>query len=158
MDLPHRILPQQSEFVQMVNGVQDYAILLLDPTGHVMSWNAGAARIKGYDAEEIIGQHFSKFYTADAVARGWPDYELKVANEQRRFEDEGWRVRKDGSHFWANVVITPWLDKSGDLQGYLKITRDLTTRKQAEEQLADLAQRLQRSNRELEEFASVAAH
>jgi PAS domain S-box-containing protein len=157
MDL-HGIVAQQSDFVQMVNGVQDYGILLLDPTGHVMSWNAGAARIEGYDAEEIIGQHFSRFYTAEAVARGWPDYELKVANEQGRFEDEGWRVRKDGSHFWANVVITPWLGKSGDLQGYLKITRDLTARKQAEEQLADLAQRLQRSNRELEEFASVAAH
>jgi PAS domain S-box-containing protein len=152
------ILPQQSEFVQMVSGVQDYGILLLDRTGHVMSWNAGAGRMKGYEAEEIIGQHFSRFYPADAIARGWPDYELKVAQEQGRFEDEGWRVRKDGTRFWANVVITPWRTRSGQVQGYLKITRDLTSRKQAEEQLADLAQRLQRSNNELEQFASVAAH
>jgi PAS domain S-box-containing protein len=158
MSLSHRIPDQQYEFVQMVSGVQDYGIFLLDPTGHVTSWNAGAGRIKGYDAEEIIGQHFSRFYPPEAVAKGWPDYELRVANEQGRFEDEGWRVRKDGTHFWANVIITAWRSRSGELQGYLKITRDMTARKEAEDQMVELARRLQRSNSELEQFASVAAH
>jgi PAS domain S-box-containing protein len=152
------ILPHEDEFVRMVEGVQDYAILLLNAEGFVMSWNAGAARIKGYEAEEVIGRHFSTFYPPDSIERGFPEYELRVAAEQGRFEDEGWRVRKDGSRFWANVVITPWRTAAGELQGYLKITRDLTLRKEAEEQLADLARRLQRSNSELEQFASVAAH
>src|SRR3954471_10026795 len=90
----------------MVESVRDYAIFMLDPQGRVRTWNAGAERIKGYRAEEIIGQHFSKFYTRVAVQTGWPDHDLEVAREVGRFEDEGWRVRKDGSVFWANVVIT----------------------------------------------------
>jgi PAS domain S-box-containing protein len=142
----------------MVEGVQDYGIFLLDPHGIVMSWNAGARNTNGYAAEEIVGRHFSTFYPVEAIQRGWPEYELKVAAEQGRFEDEGWRVRKDGNRFWANVIITPWRNSAGQLQGYLKITRDLTARKRAEEQLEDLARRLQRSNAELEQFASVAAH
>jgi PAS domain S-box-containing protein len=153
-----RILPQQEQFVRVVNKVQDYGIFLLDPEGHVVSWNEGAQRINGYLPEEIIGQHFSRFYPTEAIQRGWPDHELKVASEQGRFEDENWRLRRDGTQFWANVVITPWRDEGGTLHGFLKITRDITARKQAEEKLADFASRLQHSNRELEEFASVAAH
>src|SRR3954471_14544694 len=130
----------QDEFVQMVDGVQDYGIFLLDSEGYVMSWNAGAKRMKGYTPDEIIGQHFSKFYPAQAIERDWPEYELKTAVEQGRFEDEGWRVRKDGTQFWANVVITPWRSKTGQLEGFLKITRDLTARKEAEEQLRALTQ------------------
>ncbi|HZV05107.1 MAG TPA: ATP-binding protein [Gemmataceae bacterium] len=152
-------------FRQLVGPVQDYAIYLLDPQGHVLSWNAGGERIKGYTAAEIIGQHFSRFYPAEVVEQGWPQHELEVAEREGRFEDEGWRVRKDGRRFWAYVVITSWKDAAGNLKGFLKITRDLTDRKEAEEalraseeQLKALAQRLQRSNRELEQFASVAAH
>src|ERR1041385_2379241 len=116
MEPSSQILPQQSQFVDMVSVVQDYGIFLLDASGHVISWNTGAERMNGYAAEEIIGQHFSRFSPAEAVARGWPDYELKVAAEQGRFEDEGWRLRKDGTEFWANVVITPWRSSSGVLQ------------------------------------------
>src|SRR5215469_2123870 len=90
----------------LVHGTTDYAIFLLDPEGRIVSWNPGAERLKGYKAEEIIGQHFSRFYPQDAIDRGWPAHELKVAQAEGRFEDEGWRVRKDGSQFWANVVIT----------------------------------------------------
>lgn len=120
-------------FRLLVEGVKDYAIFMLNPQGLVTSWNAGAERIKQYSAGEIIGQHFSRFYTSDAVARGWPEYELKVAQAEGRFEDEGWRVRKDGSQFWANVVITALRDESGTLRGFAKVTRDMTDRKLAEE-------------------------
>src|SRR5919202_6557602 len=95
----------------LVEGVKDYAILMLDPTGQIVSWNAGAERITGYRAEEIIGQHFSRFYPAEEVARGKPGRELEVATEQGRDEEEGWRVRKDGSAFWANVVVTALYDE-----------------------------------------------
>ena len=119
----------------LVEGVRDYAIFMLDPQGRVVTWNAGAERIKGYKADEIIGQHFSKFYPQEAIDRGWPAHELKVATAEGRFEDEGWRVRKDGSQFWANVVITALRDEQGQLRGFSKVTRDLTERKQAEESL-----------------------
>lgn len=120
-------------FRQLVGPVQDYAIFLLDAQGHVLSWNAGAERIKGYKAEEIIGQHFSRFYPPDLVEQGFPEHELEVACKEGRFENEGWRVRKDGSQFWGSVAVTPWKDATGCLQGFLKITRDLTERKQSEE-------------------------
>src|SRR5206468_7079998 len=107
-------------------------IILLDPDGRVTSWNVGAQRIKGYAAEEIIGQHFRRFYPEEAVEQGWPDQELKVARRDGRFEDEGWRLRKDGSRFWANVVITALRDEGGNLIGFGKITRDLTERRAAE--------------------------
>lgn len=119
----------------LVASVKDYAILTLDARGHVTSWNSGAERIKGYRAEEIIGQHFSKFYTQEDLDRGKPDYELRVAAETGRFEDEGWRQRKDGSRFWANVIISPLRDSNGALVGFSKVTRDFTERKQAEEAL-----------------------
>ncbi len=120
-------------FRLLIETVTDYAIFLLDPQGNVASWNPGAQRIKGYQAEEIIGQHFSRFYPQEAIDRGWPQHELQVARVEGRFEDEGWRLRKDGSQFWANVVITALKDRHGNLRGFSKITRDLTQRKEAEE-------------------------
>jgi PAS domain S-box-containing protein len=132
----------EKHFAQLVEGVEEHAIFLLDSTGRVMTWNAGARRIKGYAPDEIIGQHFSKFYTKEAVDSGWPDEELRRAGKAGRFEDEGWRIRKDGSRFWANVVITTLRTDSGDVRGFLKITRDLTERKQAEETLRLSEQRL----------------
>src|SRR5213078_995835 len=104
----------------MVDTVQDYAIILLDPEGRVVSWNAGAQRIKGYRAEEIVGQHFSRLYPREAIDRGWPAEELRRAAAEGRFEDEGWRVRKDGSRFWANVIITALKDEAGQLRGFCK--------------------------------------
>jgi PAS domain S-box-containing protein len=113
-------------FEALVQPIEDYAIFLLDPRGHVASWNRGAARIKGYEAHEIIGEHFSRFYTDEANARHWPEHELEQAALHGRFNDEGWRVRKDGSMFWANVAITALRESDGSLAGFAKITRDLT--------------------------------
>jgi PAS domain S-box-containing protein len=115
--------------------VRDYALLMLDPTGRVVSWNPGAEAIKGYRAEEIIGRHFSVFYPFEAIERGVPADELVAADRDGRFEDEGWRVRKDGTHFWANVVITALRAPDGTLTGYAKVTRDLTERRRHEESL-----------------------
>ncbi len=127
---------------QLVAGVTDYAIFSLDPAGYVTSWNDGARNIKGYEPQEIIGQHFSRFYPADAIERRWPEHELRVATTEGRFEDEGWRVRKDGGTFWANVVITAIRDETGKLLGFCKITRDLTERRRHEEELRLSEQRL----------------
>jgi PAS domain S-box-containing protein len=121
-------------FRLLVESVTDYAIFMLDPDGRVATWNLGAERIKGYSAQEVIGRHFSVFYTEEAVARGWPEYELKVARAEGRFEDYGWRVRQDGSQFWANVIITA-VYNHGRLVGFSKVTRDLTEKKRAEEEL-----------------------
>ncbi|HEY2148900.1 MAG TPA: PAS domain S-box protein, partial [Pirellulales bacterium] len=123
----------------LVHATTDYAIFMLDPEGRVATWNTGAERLKGYQAEEIIGQHFSRFYPREAVERGWPEHELRVARAEGRFEDEGWRVRKDGTQFWANVVITALRDESGRFRGFSKITRDLTERKRLEENARRLA-------------------
>ncbi len=123
----------------LVHATTDYAIFMLDPDGRVASWNTGAERLKGYQAKEIIGQHFSRFYPREAVERGWPEHELRVARAEGRFEDEGWRVRKDGTQFWANVVITALRDESGRFRGFSKITRDLTERKRLEENARRLA-------------------
>jgi PAS domain S-box-containing protein len=130
----------EEHFAQLVAGVRDYAVFLLDRRGNVLSWNAGAERLKGYKADEIVGQHFSKFYPEEAVSSGWPAHELEVASAAGRFEDEGWRVRKDGSRFWASVAITPLRDNAHGVRAFLKITRDLTDRKQAEEQARRLLQ------------------
>ncbi len=119
----------------MVENVKDYAILMLDPEGRVVSWNDGARRIKGYREEEIIGRHFSCFYGPDDAASGKPGDALRAAVSAGRYEDEGWRVRKDGSRFWASVVITALNDETGQLRGFAKITRDITERKRAEEQI-----------------------
>jgi PAS domain S-box-containing protein len=119
----------------LVAGVKDYAIFMLDTNGLVMTWNAGAECIKGYTASEIIGSHFSRFYPPEAISRGLPQQELQGAMMQGRFEDEGWRVRKDGSRFWANVIITAVRNPAGDLIGFSKITRNLSERRQHEESL-----------------------
>src|SRR3982751_733338 len=124
-------------FRSIVEQAQDYAIFLLDRGGHIASWNRGAQRIKGYQAHEIIGQHFSTFYPKEAIERGWPQYELEAAAREGRFEDEGWRVRKDGSTFWANVIITALRAPSGEVRGFGKITRDLTERRRNEEMLRE---------------------
>ncbi|HEX2199098.1 MAG TPA: PAS domain S-box protein [Burkholderiales bacterium] len=128
-------------YQMVVEQTLDYALFVLDPKGHIMTWNLGAERIKGYAPKEIIGRHFSTFYTRDAVERGWPDEELKAATAEGRFEDEGWRVRKDGSRFWANVVITALRDENGRLLGFSKITRDLSQRKAHEEALRQSEER-----------------
>ena len=152
----------------MIASVQDYAIFLLDPDGRVATWNPGAERIKGYRADEIIGQHFSRFYPEEALARGLPAHELEVAARVGRFEDEGWRLRKDGTPFWANVVLSAVRDELGRLVGYTKVTRDLTQRREAElarfaaeREAATQRERIARAQeavRERDEFISVAAH
>jgi PAS domain S-box-containing protein len=125
----------------LVESVDDYAIFALDPDGYILSWNAGAQRFKGYTASEIIGKHFSIFYPREKVLEGFPEYELREAARVGRFEDEGWRIRKDGTRFWANVVITALRDSSGQLVGYAKVTRDLTERRMAEEELRESEER-----------------
>jgi PAS domain S-box-containing protein len=137
-------------FRLLVEGVQDYAIFNLDDHGIVMSWNAGAMRIKGYHAEEIIGHHFSRFYPEEAIRTGWPQTELEGARRDGRFEDEGWRVRKDGSQFWANVVITALYDEHGTSRGFAKITRDLTERRRVE--------RLEADAHQVSDFVAMLAH
>jgi PAS domain S-box-containing protein len=136
-------LRQSAEIFQLlVSSVRDYAIFMLDPKGNVVTWNNGAQRIKGYRPEEIIGRHFSTFYTEEDLANRKPEHELAIARERGSVEDEGWRVRKDGSRFWANVVITAVHDSSGKLRGFAKVTRDITERKKAQEtHLALLEQR-----------------
>ena len=129
----------EERFRLLVQSVKEYAILMLDPEGHVASWNEGAQQIKGYTADEILGRSFTLFYPPQAVADGFPQRELEVAALEGRFEDEGWRVRKDGSRFWANVVITALRNSDGRLVGYAKVTRDLTARREAEAQARRLA-------------------
>jgi PAS domain S-box-containing protein len=126
-------------FRLLVESVKDYAIFVLDSQGHVRTWNAGAERIKGYRSEEIIGKHFSTFYPPEDVAAGKCELELEGAAREGRFEDEGWRLRKDGSRFWANVVITALRDTEGNLVGFAKVTRDLTERRMAEESMRTLS-------------------
>ncbi|MBV8307412.1 MAG: PAS domain S-box protein, partial [Gammaproteobacteria bacterium] len=130
------VLRQSEEsFTLLVDSVRDYAIFMLDIEGNVLTWNAGAQRIKGYSAEEIIGRHFSIFYPADAKEKRWPEHELEVAKKTCTFEDEGSRLRKDGTQFWANVVITALRDPARQLLGFAKVTRDLTQRRAHEEEL-----------------------
>lgn len=149
----------------LVQGVKDYAILMLDPEGCVTTWSEGAEGIKGYPAEEIIGQHFSKFYPPEVVAAGKPAEELKIAEKNGRFEEEGWRLRKDGSRFWASVIITALRDKSGQLRGFGKVTRDISNRKKAEEEvdkqrneLAEKNAQLIIANQEIESFSYSVSH
>jgi PAS domain S-box-containing protein len=123
----------EARFRLMVSSVKDYAILMLDPQGLVASWNDGAQRLKGYSEQEILGRHFSTFYPPEEIATGRPDRELRRARDEGRFEDEGWRLRKDGSRFWASVIVTPMFDEAGTLTGYSKVTRDITERKRSEE-------------------------
>jgi PAS domain S-box-containing protein len=136
-----RNLNDEQRFQLLVTGVSDYAIYMLNPEGFINSWNAGAERFKGYVAQEIIGQHFSVFYTEEDRRNGRPARALQIAREQGKFEDEGWRVRKDGTRFWASVVVDPIRGHSGELIGFAKITRDITERKAAEEALRESEER-----------------
>jgi PAS domain S-box-containing protein len=134
---PAELAPADGEhqFRMLVQGVTDYAIYLLDPAGNITSWNLGGERIKGYRSDEIIGQNFARFYTGEDQARGEPQRELAIATRDGRFEQEGWRVRKDGTRFWANAVIDAIRDPGGKLIGFAKVTRDLTEQKAAQEAL-----------------------
>src|SRR5580704_11526967 len=119
----------------LIQAVTDYAIYMLDPTGIVTSWNPGAQRFKGYTPDEIIGKHFSRFYSEQDQESGLPAKALETAAREGKFENEGWRIRKDGTRFWAYVVIDPIRSESGKIVGFAKITRDLTERKEAQEKL-----------------------
>ncbi|MBC7803706.1 MAG: PAS domain S-box protein, partial [Candidatus Parcubacteria bacterium] len=140
----------EERFRLLVEGVQDYAIYMLSPDGVVTSWNLGARRIKGYAASEVIGKHFSRFFETAEIQAGRPWNELATAREHGRFEDEGWRLRKDGTRFWARVVLTALHDNSGVLRGFAKVTQDLTQRRNAEA--------TEEASRRLNDFIAVLAH
>ncbi|MES2785554.1 MAG: ATP-binding protein [Pseudomonadota bacterium] len=142
--------PLEHRFQQLIEAVEDYGIFILSPEGLITSWNSGAEKLKGYTRAEILGKHFSVFYEPEAIARGWPQYELEQAVKVGRFEDEGWRLRRDGSRFWANVIITAVKDEHGELSGFTKITRDLTERRKLED--------LEASSRRMNEFLAMLAH
>ena len=148
----------EERFRLIVSNIEDYAIIVLNPEGQVTSWNGGAQHIKGYSADEILGRHFSIFYPGEDTAAGKPDFELKCAREEGRFEDENWRVRKDGSRFWANVVVTPLRDDGGTLRGFVKITRDVTERRRAEQEIMRRSLELEAANKELEAFSYSVSH
>lgn len=153
--LEHERALQESEqrFRLLVEAVRDYAIFMLDPDGYVTSWNVGAERIKGYRASEIVGKHFSHFYPPEDVQAGKPARELEIAISEGRVEDEGWRVRKDGSRFWANVVITALRDESGTLVGFAKVTRDFTERVRTQQALEESEHKLQISESSLRKLS-----
>jgi PAS domain S-box-containing protein len=151
----------EERFRLLVHSVKDYGIFMLDPEGRIASWNEGARRIKGYTEEEILGQHFSVFYPAEDLAAGKPKMELEVAVAEGRFEDEGWRVRKDGTQFWANVVITTLRNEAGKVLGFTKVTRDLTERRAAQEQALADARRItavEVSNQAKSQFLAAMSH
>jgi PAS domain S-box-containing protein len=137
-----KVRASEERFRLLVQSVKDYAIFMLDPLGNIATWNPGAERLKGYTTEEIIGSHFSKFYRPEDVAAGKPENELRVALSAGHYEEEGWRVRKDGSLFWANVVIAPVRDADGTLAGFAKVTRDLTERHLADQRALEDARRI----------------
>ncbi|MDN5275557.1 MAG: sensor histidine kinase [Candidatus Saccharibacteria bacterium] len=160
-----KTLVELEHYKLLVESVQDYAIFLLDPQGYIITWNKGAERNKGYKAHEIIGQHFSKFYQQHDIDAKKPERELKLAKQYGRIEDEDWRVRKDGTRFWANVIITALIDETGTLVGFAKVTRDLTERKRQEDELRQANTLLRKQQRELQalnaakdEFISLASH
>jgi PAS domain S-box-containing protein len=142
----------------LVESVQDYAIFALDAEGYILSWNPGAERFKGYTADEIIGKHFSIFYPMERVREHFPEYELEVAAREGRFEDEGWRVRKDGTRFWANVVITALRAENGETIGFAKVTRDLTLRRMAEEELRQSEERFRLLVQGVKDYAIFMLH
>jgi PAS domain S-box-containing protein len=149
---------RQSEehFRLLVEGVREYAIFMLGPDGRIVSWHEGAGRIQGYEASEAVGEHFSVFYTEEDVERGLPGEELRVAAIEGRFEEEGWRIRKDGTLFQADVVITALRDEVGNLRGFSQVTRDITARKEAEEALRGSLRRMADLKAALDESAVVA--
>src|ERR1700746_1153625 len=133
---------KDSLFRQLVDGIRDYAVLVLSPDGNVLTWNQGAESLMGYCKYEILGIHFSRFYLPEAIQAGLPVQELSVAEKQGRFSAESWHIRKDGSTFWASVAITPLRDADGALFGFAKVTQDITERREAEERINNLNQRL----------------
>src|SRR3954463_11279725 len=141
MAADNKIAMDPAIYRMMAEQTVDYALFALDAGGRIVTWNRGAERIKGYTPEEIIGRHFSVFYTREAIDRGWPEEELRIAAREGRLEDEGWRLRKDGSRFWASVVITALRDENGKLLGFSKVTRDLTERKLHDEALRQAEER-----------------
>ena len=147
----------EERFRLMVEGVRDYSIFMLDPQGYVATWNTGAELMKGYRADEIIGKYFSCFYMPEDINAGKPQHELEIAASGERYEEEGWRLRRDGSRFWANVVITALHDVTGQLRGFVKVTRDITERKQAEKDREDKLL-LEARNAELDRFAYTVSH
>src|SRR5215510_10252104 len=148
--------PQGSELYRLlVESVKDYAIFVLSPEGNVLTWNQGAQMLKGYTREEIVGQHFSKFYLPEAVENGWPMRELAMAEREGRVADEGWRVRKDGSMFWASVIITALRDSTGQLSGFAKITKDMSEPRDAAERINNLNRELRRKVAELDESRRI---
>jgi PAS domain S-box-containing protein len=160
-DAEEELRQSEERFRLIVQTVKDYAIFMLDPKGNVATWNEGARRIKGYSADEIIGRHFSTFYPHADLERGKPAWELEVAAREGRFEDEGWRIRKDGTQFWANVIITALFNTKGKLVGFAKVTRDLTERKASEERAVRDASRLaavEAASRTKSEFLATMSH
>lgn len=149
-----RLIDSERRFRLLVSGVTDYAIYMLDLNGLISSWNSGAERFKQYREAEVLGRHFSLFYTPTDAEQDKPARALRIAREQGRYEDHGWRIRKDGSRFWAHVVLDLLRDESGTPIGYAKITRDVSERRESELRIRDL----QNTNRELEEFVQVASH
>jgi PAS domain S-box-containing protein len=157
IDRPRGVEPGEYSdiFRKLVEGIRDYAIFVLDPEGHVLTWNPGAQALKGYTRDEIVGKHFSKFYRSEAVQTGWPQRELTLAEKEGRFADEGWRVRKDGTSFWASVIITALRSEDGTIIGFAKITQDLTERRAAEERFQTLNSELRERVMELDESRRV---
>ncbi|MDN4173527.1 PAS domain S-box protein [Nocardioides sp. SOB77] len=148
----------EQRFRLLVEAVQDYAIFMLDPDGHVASWNAGAQRLKGYSSDDIVGRHFRIFYPVDKQSERHPEHELAIARREGRYEEEGWRLRKDGTRFWAHVTITAVHDADGVLVGFAKVTRDSTERRRILELQQQANERLRRSAAEQAEFLAVTAH
>jgi PAS domain S-box-containing protein len=145
--LPQTLAESQEEFRLLVQSVTDYAIYMLDPSGRIVSWNPGAQRIKGYRREEVIGEHFSRFYTEEDRRAGLPEIALRTAAQEGRFEKEGWRVRKDGTRFWANVVIDPIRHPDGGIRGFAKITRDISERREAQQKLDEAREALSQAQK-----------
>ncbi|MCW3038241.1 MAG: hybrid sensor histidine kinase/response regulator, partial [Solirubrobacterales bacterium] len=148
---------EERQLALLVSSASDYAIFMLSPNGVVLTWNAGAERMKGYSRQEIVGRHFSTFYTEEDKVREHPAEELRLAMRDGRYEEEGWRVRRDGTRFWANVVITAVYDEVGEHVGFGKVSRDLTVRKLVEEQTRAKALELEVTNKQLGEFRRLVS-